>query len=99
MNLAEYAAYDGVGLAALVAAGEVSARELGETMLRAVEAVNPRLNGVIATFPDRLPDQDDRISGPFGGVPFLIKDVPMQAGVPSELGSEIARCFTLRHDQ
>lgn len=99
MNLSEYAARDGLGLAELVASGAVTARELGETMLRAVEAVNPQLNGVIGTFPDRLPDQDARMSGPFAGVPFLIKDVPMEAGVPSELGSEIARGFTLPYDQ
>jgi amidase len=99
MNLADYAAHDGLGLATLVASGAVTARELGETMLRAIETVNHRLNGVIETFPDRLPDQDARIAGPFGGVPFLIKDVPMEAGVPSELGCELARGFTLPHDQ
>ena len=99
MKLSEYTVYDGLGLAALVARGEVTARELGETMMRAVDAVNSRLNGVIEVFPHRLPSQDARIAGPFGGVPFLIKDVPMEAGTPSELGSEIARGFTLPHDQ
>jgi Asp-tRNA(Asn)/Glu-tRNA(Gln) amidotransferase A subunit family amidase len=44
MRLGEYAAHDGLGLAALVARSEVTARELGET---AIAAVNPRLNGVI----------------------------------------------------
>lgn len=99
MKLAEYAAHDGLGLAALVATGEVTPRELGEVMLRAIEAVNPRLNGVIETFPDRLPAQDARSSGPFGGVPFLIKDVPMEGGVRSEIGAQVARGFTLAHDQ
>ncbi len=99
MKLAEYAALDGLGLAGLVAAGEVTARELGETMLRAIEAVNPRLNGVIETFPNRLPAPDARPGGPFGGVPFLIKDVPMEGGVRSEIGAQVARGFTLAHDQ
>lgn len=99
MNLSEYAALDGLGLAELVASGTVTARELGETMLRAIEAVNPRLNGVIETFPDRLPEQDARMSGRFAGVPFLIKDVPMEARVPSELGAQVARGFTLPYDQ
>lgn len=99
MTLAEYAAHDGLGLAALVAAGTVTSRELCEAMLRAIELVNPRLNGVIETFPDRLPDQDARFDGPFGGVPFLIKDVPMEGGVRSEIGSQLARGFTLPHDQ
>lgn len=99
MDLAEYAAHDATALAALVARGEVTPRELGETMLHAVDAVNPELNGVIETFPERLPAQDARVTGPFGGVPFLIKDVPMEAGVPSELGSELARGFVLDHDQ
>lgn len=99
MKLAEYAALDGLALAALVAAGEVTARELGETMLRAIESVNPRLNGVIETFPDRLPAQDAQMGGSFGGVPFLIKDVPLEGGVRSEIGAQVARGFTLAHDQ
>ncbi len=99
MTLADYAAHDGLGLAELAAAGAVTARELCETMLRAIEAVNPQLNAVIETFPNRLPAQGARFHGPFGGVPFLIKDVPMEAGVVSELGSQIARGFTLHHDQ
>jgi amidase len=99
MKLAEYAALDGFGLAALAAAGAVSSRELCETMLRAIDAVNPRLNGVIETFRDRVPAQDAKFDGPFGGVPFLIKDVPMDAGVRSEIGSQLARGYTLPHDQ
>ena len=99
MNLADYAAQDGTGLAGLVSSRAVTPRELGEAMLGAIEAVDPQLIAVIETFPDRLPEQAARFDGPFGGVPFLIKDVPMEAGVASELGSQIARGFTLHHDQ
>jgi amidase len=99
MQLSDYAAHDGLGLAAMIAKGEVTPRELCDAMLRAIEAVNPRLNGVIETFPDRLPARDARFGGPFGGVPFLIKDVPMEGGVRSEIGSQLARGFTLPHDQ
>src|SRR6187455_615951 len=44
---AEYSSFDGVGLADLVARGEVSAAELADTARAAIDEVNPRLNAVI----------------------------------------------------
>jgi amidase len=77
MNLPEYARYDGLGLAELLARKEVSAKELAETALRAIQAVNPQLNAVLETYPDRIGGLDEAAlgKGPFRGVPFLIKDV------------------------
>ena len=54
MKLEEYARYDGLGLAELVARREVTPRELGALALAGIEKVNPRLNAVIETFPERL---------------------------------------------
>src|SRR5256885_17112688 len=53
MKLEEYVRYDAVGLAELVRRREVSARELAETALAAIALVNPRINAVVETFPER----------------------------------------------
>src|SRR5262245_46362253 len=77
MNLSDYAAYDAVGLAELVATKQVTPRELAETAARAIESVNPSINAVVETYPDRIESLDEKTlgDGPFRGVPFLIKDV------------------------
>ena len=99
MRLDEYAGYDGLGLADLVRRGEVSARQLGELALAAVAKVNPRLNAVIETFPDELAQLSATPpAGPFGGVPILVKDFPIAAGIRSEMGSELCRGLALDHD-
>ena len=76
-GFAEYEAYDALGLAALVKAGEVSATEVLEAAIARVEARNPAVNAVVMELYDLaaqaieagLPD------GPFTGVPFLLKDL------------------------
>ncbi|MDH3669337.1 MAG: amidase family protein [Paracoccaceae bacterium] len=77
MDLTEYARHDALGIADLIARGEISAREAALTTMRAVEAVNPRVNAVIETYDDRIENLDETSlgDGPFRGVPFLIKDV------------------------
>ncbi len=47
MNITDYMALDGVGLARLIARGEVSAREAAEAALKVIDARNPELNAVI----------------------------------------------------
>jgi amidase len=42
VKLSEYAAHDAVGLMGLLRRGEVSARELHDTALSAIEALNPQ---------------------------------------------------------
>ena len=77
MNLSEYAKYDGLGLAELVAKRQVSPKELAATALKAIEVVNPVINAVVETYPDHIEGLDEATlgNGPFRGVPFLIKDV------------------------
>lgn len=74
MNHSDYAAYDAVGLAALVAAGEVSADELMDAARARAEAVNPRINAIVR---DVEPPAGTNSSPPaaFAGVPFLLKDL------------------------
>ena len=76
MKIEEYSRYDALGIASLVRAGEVSAREVVEAALSAIESLNPRLNAVVLLDPERARDQADRIdrNAPLAGVPFLVKD-------------------------
>lgn len=90
MTFAEYADYDGLGLAGLVARGEVSPVEVVDAAIERVERHNGTLNAVIYKAYDEaraaaagpLPD------GPFRGVPFLVKDLFLGvAGWPRTSGS------------
>ena len=44
MKVSDYAAHDGLGLAALIKGGEVSAREVAEAAIAAAEGVTLVLN-------------------------------------------------------
>jgi amidase len=101
MKLSEYASHDALGLAGLVAKKDVSAKELAETAARAIDAINPAVNAVVETYPDRIEDLDDRTlgAGPFRGVPFLMKDVfGHEAGRRIEFGSRLCRGMVALQD-
>jgi amidase len=95
MHTSEYLEYDATGLADLVRDGEVTAHELARCALDLVDERNPALNAVLETFEDvtdivAAAPQD----APFSGVPFLIKDLVIQAeGRTSEMGSRLAAGF------
>ncbi len=94
MNLSEYASHDALGLAALVAAREVSPRELAALAASAIAAVNGEVNAVVETYPDRIEGLDENTlgSGPFRGVPFLMKDVfGHEGGRKIEFGSRLCQ--------
>ncbi|HEX8705121.1 MAG TPA: amidase [Myxococcaceae bacterium] len=98
MHLKEYIQFDGLGLAELVRRGEVSAGELVQLALKAIEQTHPRLNAVIATMEDSAQAalKQGLPQGPFTGVPFLIKDILLHAaGVPSAMGSQGLRELNL----
>lgn len=101
MNLKEYATYDGLGLASLVARGEVSPKELAMTALAAIDAANDRVNAVVETYDGRTIDLDETTlgDGPFKGVPFLIKDVGGQEkGRKIEFGSRLCEGMIAEFD-
>lgn len=93
MNFNEYRQHDALGLAALVARGEVSARELLDCALARCAEVNPALNAVVIPMHDIARERAAGVlQGPFAGVPFLIKDIAQDhAGVPSTAGSRAFR--------
>ncbi len=101
MNLAEYSACDGVGLANLVRRRAVSPKELGLLALEAVEKVNPKINAVIETYRDRIEGLDEHTipPGPFAGVPFLMKDIGAgEAGRLQESGSRLMKGHVVDKD-
>ncbi|WP_412538302.1 amidase [Longispora sp. K20-0274] len=89
MEYAEYRAQDAVGLAGLVASGQVSAAELLDTAIARADAVNGPVNAIVrpmhAVARARAAGP---LTGPFAGVPFLVKDLLQDyAGQPTASGS------------
>ena len=84
MDARDYMQHDGVGLAGLVTTGEVTAVELLTAARDRADAVNPLINAICVWF-DEYADQRavGQLSGPFAGVPFLLKDLYQSlAGLP-----------------
>ena len=92
---------DALHLAQLVRSGEVSASELLEAAISAVERLNPQLNAVIGSLYDdaRSRTQLPLGNGPFAGVPFLIKDLLSDyAGHPISSGSRFLKDYVPEQD-
>ncbi|WP_329577348.1 amidase [Kitasatospora sp. NBC_01250] len=94
MDYAEYRTHDAVGLAELVAAGEVSPTELLDLAIARAEAVNGRLNAIVTPMYELARARAAQPpTGPFAGVPFLLKDLQQDyAGLPTGSG-----CRALAH--
>ena len=97
----EYASHDAVGLAALIAKGDVTAEEALESALAGMAEVQPKLNAVVhdmeaearRTLAAGVPD------GPFAGVPFMLKDLNLNyAGQPTGQGSRFYEGFVPDRD-
>ena len=92
MRFEDYGTHDALGLAELVAKGEVTPAELLETALARVDAVNPRINAIANLAVDAATAAIGQglSEGPFRGVPFLLKDLGAAAiDYPSHLGSRL----------
>jgi Asp-tRNA(Asn)/Glu-tRNA(Gln) amidotransferase A subunit family amidase len=77
IGFSEYDAYDALGLAELVRGRKVSPAELLDAAIARVEARNATVNAVTMPLYDlaRKAIADGVPAGPFGGVPFLMKDL------------------------
>ena len=100
MAFAQYADYDALGLAELVAKKDVSAAELVEEAIGRIERHDSKLNAVVFKTYDRARSAAKLpLSGPFAGVPFLLKDIlGGQKGVPSRQGSAFIPPVPAPHD-
>ena len=83
--------HDTIGLAQLVADGEVSSLELVDASIARIEARNPTLNAVVAKrYEEARAEAASPVDGPLSGVPFLVKDLNCDvAGLPSTKGSRL----------
>jgi len=89
--------------AALVRTGEISARELVEASLSAIERLNPELNAFVALAPERALAEADGVQPgdprPLCGVPVGIKDLlSATEGLPTTNGSSAFGDWTASHD-
>jgi amidase len=89
MEQTEYAAQDGLGLAELIAGGELTAAEALTAAQRRAREVNPRINAIVRRMDDIAAARvREPLGGPFAGVPFLIKDLGQDyAGLPTSWGN------------
>lgn len=98
MRVDEYVGYDGLGLAQLIAQGEVTAAEVARAAIAAIEATNPAVNAVVEFWYDGVPLGEKKDS-PLYGAPFLIKDLAItMAGRKNELGSKLAEGLVMDAD-
>ena len=101
ISFTDYTRHDGLGLAALVRSGQVSADELLETAFARIEAHNPALNAVIRTRQAQARAEAARIDfeAPFAGVPFLLKDlIASLAGEPTAGGNAMLATLRMPRD-
>ena len=90
MNFSEYVACDATQLADLVARREVDAGELLDIALAQHQRTHASINAISRTLETEARAQlaGPPLTGPFAGVPFLLKDgVQDIAGVPTGYGS------------
>ncbi|WP_375768830.1 amidase family protein [Archangium gephyra] len=85
-DLAPLAHLDGVAQAELCARGEVSPDELFDACMARIDALNPLLRAVVTVA--REPPGPAK-SGPFSGVPFLVKDSTPWPGLRWSMGSRL----------
>jgi amidase len=86
----EFALYDALGLAGLVAAKKVKPSELIDAALARAAELNPKLNAIVFQDADsaRAAAAKARPRGTFGGVPMLLKDMRANVvGWPTRSGS------------
>lgn len=95
MKLTEYTSFDGVGLAELIARGEVTPEEVKAAAINAIDKVNDDLHAVIEVWDD----EPCLNSGPLQGVPMLIKDLGISVkDRRCELGSRLAAGYVSPQD-
>ena len=100
ISRAEYVGSDGLGLAASVRAGRVSARAVTEAALAQIAARGPAVNAFTTVLPEQARTDAERVdaalaagrdAGPLAGVPFAVKDLFDVAGITTLAGSKINR--------
>jgi amidase len=100
-GIAEYPRLDAMGLASLIARGDVTAGEVVETAITRAERFNPAINAIVMKFYDRARSMAKAPlpAGPLAGVPFLLKDLgALLTGAPSSGSSKLFAGIVADHD-
>jgi amidase len=99
-HLAELSGLDATALADLVRSRSVSPLELVEATIARIEQINPSLNAIVTPMYDEARAiAAQPVSGPFAGVPFLLKDLlASYAGVRLTGGSRFLKDFVAPSD-
>jgi amidase len=80
---------DATTVASMIRRKEISVVEAVEAAIRRAEALQPKLNFIVNSDYDRAMDAAKKggQTGPFAGVPFLVKDLDDYAGLPTRSGT------------
>ena len=80
---------DATTLAGMIRNKEISVVEAVEAAIRRSEALQPTLNFIVNSDFDRALDAAKKggQTGPFAGVPFMVKDLDDYTGTPTRYGS------------
>jgi amidase len=101
MSIRDYAHYDGLGLADLVAKKQVSPVELIEEAIARAERADSKLNAIVFRDYDRARDAARRKpgKGAFAGVPFFLKDIfAFAEGMPTRQAARFIPPIPFDHD-
>jgi amidase/6-aminohexanoate-cyclic-dimer hydrolase len=99
-DFAEYDQLDALGLAALIAGGKITAQDALDAAIARAERLNPTLGAITVKLYDYARQVAAApLSGPFAGVPFLLKDLGVfLAGTPTTFSSRLFENFVPDHD-
>ncbi|WP_131818036.1 amidase family protein, partial [Mycobacteroides abscessus] len=75
MDFSDYSQHDATGLAELVATKQVTPAELLAAARARAADVNNKIGAIVRTLPEADQQVQGDLTGPFAGVPFLIKDL------------------------
>jgi len=80
---------DATETAAMIRGGQMSALEAARSAVDRAQKLQPKLNFLVASDFDRALERGEiaAMTGPFAGVPFLIKDLDDYKGLPTRSGS------------
>ncbi|MGO4449888.1 amidase family protein [Phyllobacterium sp. TAF24] len=86
---------DATETAAMIQRGDITALEAVEAAISRAEALQPKLNFLVSSCFDQARERAKapELSGPFAGVPYLIKDMVDYAGQVTRMGSNATRNF------
>src|SRR5215510_11353450 len=81
---------DATELAAMIWRGDITALEAVEAAIKRAQAMQPQINFMVTDMFDMARERAKTpLSGPFAGVPFLVKDLNSVKGVKTRMGSRV----------